>query len=92
MPDVPFKDEPEQDEEFADKLVALRNKLDDATRVTLTGDPRGRIRRKLLFLTVVLTLTIVAIDAHSVVSTLIAGIGMFALLALAMTDEVVDLG
>lgn len=88
MPDVPFPKEPEQtDEVFADKLVALRNRLDDAARVALTGDTTSRVRRKLLF-TVAQVGIIVAIALDGIVGLLAGTLGLVAVLFLAMTDDV----
>lgn len=89
MPDVPILPEPERDEEFADKLVALRNRLDDVAHVALTGDTTGRVRRKVLFL--IAAFSILALARDGIAGIVIGGVGLIALLMLAMTDDVVDL-
>ncbi len=82
MGDVPFPPEvePGKDEVFAAKLILLRNKLDDAARVTLTSDPRGRLRRPVLFVLIGVALALN-----------VPALGITALLALALTDQVVEL-
>lgn len=81
MGDVVAKPEPEeQDAEFADKLVDLRDRLDDAARVALVGDRAANIRRPVLFVVIGLALALN-----------LPPVGIVALLALAYTDQVVPL-
>lgn len=90
MPDVPVLPEPERDEEFADKLVALRNRLDDRAHLALTGQPRGtarsNIRRPLLFVT-----AMIGVGFAPAFGTVPAVVALVAILILAMTDQVVEL-
>lgn len=80
MGDVPVLPEPEPQPEFADKLVALRDRLDEAARVGVTAEPRGSLRRPILFVLVGLGLVLN-----------LPALGIVALLALALTDQVVPL-
>ena len=80
MPDVPIIPEPEHDEEFAEKLVLLRNRIDDAARTTLTGQTGGSMRRALLFITVAVSLVLN-----------LPALGIIALGILMLTDQVVEL-
>ncbi len=91
MPDVPVLSEPEPENDFAAKLVALRNRLGDAARVTITGTTQPvPIRRKVLFaVTAVSIFTLLGVNG--VAGLIVGGIGLIALLFLAMTDDVVDL-
>lgn len=86
MPDVPIRPEPERDEVFADKLVALRDRLDDAAHIALTGDTTGRRRRPTLFVASALG-TVLAIGADGIVGLVAGTLGLIALLLLAMTDK-----
>ena len=87
MPDVPYPPDPEPSrlDEFAQKLVALRDRLDEGTRTAMTGEPSGRIRRPVLFALVAIGLLAGGTWPPA------AAIGAVALIWLALTDAVVPL-
>ena len=88
MPDVPF---PKVEEEPEPRLVALRNRLEDKAKVALTGQSEPRsIRRPLLFVLAALGI-LVALTVDGPVGLAVGGVGLIALLLLAMTDQVVEL-
>lgn len=80
MGDVPLPPAPEPADDFAAKLVDLRDRLDDASRVAMTATSQGSLRRPILF---------VAIGIALVLN--VPALGIVALLALALTDQVVPL-
>lgn len=89
MPDVPFPPEPEPT-----KAEVARQRASETVRVALTGDPNGRIRRKVMFLLAgVGSVAAIALDgAQGNILGLILGFaGIAAILILAMTDDVVAL-
>lgn len=87
MPDVPVIPEPEDESTAIETAVAKAGTL---TRVAMTGDPNGRVRRKVLFLTAALGI-LAALVLDGALGILLGGLGLIALLLLAMTDDVVDL-
>lgn len=83
MGDVPIQPEPEPEvSEAREALVALRDRLNDAARVGLTADSAGSLRRPVLF---------VLVGVGLALGGLFAVVGIVALLALALTDQVVTL-
>ncbi len=81
MGDVPILPEPEAEPDpFAERLVALRDRLDDGVRVGLTADRAGSLRRPILFVLIGVALVLN-----------LPAVGIVALLALALTDQVVAL-
>lgn len=96
MPDVPFPKEPEptRAEDFYQAVWGFGGAVGSVTRKIVTGDPQGRLRRKVLFLIAQIgaVIAIAAAPGGIVPFTLICGgIGLVALLLLAMTDEVVTI-
>jgi hypothetical protein len=89
MPDVPFPPEP-----VPTKAEVARQRASTTVRVALTGDPDGRVRRKILFLLAgVGSVSAIAIDGQKgdILGLILGVAGVVALLLLAMTDDVVPL-
>lgn len=86
MPDFVGEPEPEPEtparEAYAAKLADLRDRADEAARVALTGDTGAPIRRSILF---------VLVGIGLFAGGIFAAVGIVALLALALTDAVVEL-
>lgn len=80
MPDVPFAFDPILEEGLTDQARGAASGVNRLYRTALTGEARGRIRRPTLF----------AIIAVALALNLPA-IGLVALIALVLTDAVVDL-
>ena len=84
MPDVPMKPRPEPEPTLAERAEPVVS----ATRVLLTGDPNGRVRRPLLY-AVASFGTVVAIYLDGPVGLILGGIAIVALMLLAWTDNLV---
>lgn len=85
MPDVPFPPEP-----VPTKAEVARQRASTTVRVALTGDPDGRVRRKILFLLAGIG-SVASIALDGVLGLVLGIAGVVALLLLAMTDDVVPL-
>jgi Ca2+/Na+ antiporter len=66
------------------------SRVEESLRVAVTGDPKGRVRRKVLFMVVAICV-LVGLATDGAAGLIAAGLGLMALLLLAMNDDVVPL-
>lgn len=88
MGDIPFPPEvpPTKVERLIETGRATGDEFVALTKVAFTGTRTGRIRRKVLF-----TIVGVSLVLGGALGVIGGGIGLIAMLMLAMTDDVVDL-